>query len=843
MFISRPDFFEIMKHFVLSALVFAFSASQAQLIINEASQGLTGSQEYVELLVIGNPTCGSSNTVDLRGWIIDDNNSWHASGSGTGIASGHVKFDSIAQWANVKIGSLILIYNDGDVGASVSALTNDVSDSNNDCVYIVPVSSSVLRKNTDLPLSGNTMTTYAVPGTTYSGVGNWLPLGMANGGDAFHTVSPANYAAPYHAIGWGNNTAQVNAYFSGSQSASVIIMANTVDNDPFNGANYSSVAASGNETPGAPNNAANAAWIASINNNCQTIAPTYPTTTRNISLCPGQSVVINGVTVTTAGTYIDTIPATIGCDTVRTNNVTVGSYITDSRAVQLCPGQSTVINGQTVSTAGTYNDTIPGTGCDTLRTYNVTTQTYNQKTQAVALCSGQSIVINGQTITTNGTYLDTVSSPTTCDTIITYNVTFANYITDSRSVQLCPGQSTVINGQTITTAGTYNDTLQASVGCDTVRTYTVTTSPFITKLEFYSLCQGQSITVRGNTYSTAGSYLDTVASATTCDTVFTYSITVNSFIPSSVTLTACQGQSITVNGTAYTSNTQFNDTISGGASCDTIRTYQLTFFPVYNNTNNVTICQGQTYFAGGAQQSTSGTYTDTYTTVNGCDSIIQTNLTVAQPDSSTQQETVCSGDAFNGTVYTTDTVLVYTYTNVSGCDSVVTYNLTIAPKPVALVSADTTIESGQSAILVASGGTDYLWNGGETTASITVAPTQTQTYLVNVANANSCSDTATVTVTVNQPKEQIPLIPTAFSPNGDGVNDVFDIVNRSLFDVEAFRVYNRWGELVFESTTDGWDGTFRNTAQPIGTFVYYAEVRNLAGTKVYSLKGNVTLLR
>ena len=96
--------------------------AKCQLVINELSQGPSGTKEYVEFLVTGTVSCGGTNTVDLRGWIIDDNNSWHASGSGTGIATGHAKFDSIPQWANVKIGSLILVYNDADVSAATAAL-------------------------------------------------------------------------------------------------------------------------------------------------------------------------------------------------------------------------------------------------------------------------------------------------------------------------------------------------------------------------------------------------------------------------------------------------------------------------------------------------------------------------------------------------------------------------------------------------------------------------------------------------------------------------------------------------------------------------------------------------
>jgi hypothetical protein len=71
-----------------------------------------------------------------------------------------VRFANDTQWANVKIGTLILIYNDADMSPAVTALTVDTSDSNNDCVFVIPVSSALLDKNTTLPASSGTMTTY-----------------------------------------------------------------------------------------------------------------------------------------------------------------------------------------------------------------------------------------------------------------------------------------------------------------------------------------------------------------------------------------------------------------------------------------------------------------------------------------------------------------------------------------------------------------------------------------------------------------------------------------------------------------------------------------------------------
>src|ERR1700753_3999586 len=96
--------------FFLAAFLFS-TALSAQLIVNEVSQGASGTKEYVELLPVGTPGCSSIPTVDLRGWYLDDNNGNHATGSGTGIASGCLRFTTDPMWAAVPIGTIILIYN------------------------------------------------------------------------------------------------------------------------------------------------------------------------------------------------------------------------------------------------------------------------------------------------------------------------------------------------------------------------------------------------------------------------------------------------------------------------------------------------------------------------------------------------------------------------------------------------------------------------------------------------------------------------------------------------------------------------------------------------------------
>ncbi len=112
-----------------------------------------------------------------------------------------------------------------------------------------------------------------------------------------------------------------------------------------------------------------------------------------------------------------------------------------------------------------------------------------------------------------------------------------------------------------------------------------------------------------------------------------------------------------------------------------------------------------------------------------------------------------------------------------------------------------------------------------------------------VSDVNNCSASATSIVTVAQ--QNTIVVPNAFSPNNDDVNDIFLLNGYNIARVEL-EVYNRWGNKVYSSDitnlSNGWDGTYKGIAQELGVYVYYGTVTYTDG-KQESLKGNVTLLR
>ncbi len=117
-----------------------------------------------------------------------------------------------------------------------------------------------------------------------------------------------------------------------------------------------------------------------------------------------------------------------------------------------------------------------------------------------------------------------------------------------------------------------------------------------------------------------------------------------------------------------------------------------------------------------------------------------------------------------------------------------------------------------------------------------------QTFYLNAENEFGCTAIDSVTIDLTYFIEAV--LPNAFSPNGDGLNDIFRFNMRGIKEVRAFRIYNRWGQKIFEgfSPEDGWDGTYKGELQDMGVYVYYVDMVSFLDEHLVE-KGNVTLVR
>lgn len=161
-----------------------------------------------------------------------------------------------------------------------------------------------------------------------------------------------------------------------------------------------------------------------------------------------------------------------------------------------------------------------------------------------------------------------------------------------------------------------------------------------------------------------------------------------------------------------------------------------------------------------------------------------------------------------------------------------------------ILNKDTVIKYGQSIQLMVNGARIYNWTPVSSLNNPNVSypiakPTESTMYVVAGIASNGCVAYDTLRVGINY-RDNL-LIPTAFSPNGDGRNDLFRIANMTTQRYLEFRVFNRWGQEVYNGN-NGWDGKWRGVAQESGAYTYLIRVAYPDG-EVETYRGDVTLVR
>jgi gliding motility-associated-like protein len=186
-----------------------------------------------------------------------------------------------------------------------------------------------------------------------------------------------------------------------------------------------------------------------------------------------------------------------------------------------------------------------------------------------------------------------------------------------------------------------------------------------------------------------------------------------------------------------------------------------------------------------------------------------------------------------------------------GCSDTITMPVIVYPSPTAAFTIDPATAANTTQVVQLTDQSyaninSWWWDFGDSTANSnqqnpTHAWANPGTYPITlvVADTNGCTDTAIVDYIISTP----PVLPTGFSPNGDGQNDYFWVRGGPFTELEL-RIYNNWGELIWVGTTQqpGWDGKRDGVPQPLGVYVYTCHAVTPDG-KAYDLSGDVTLIR
>ena len=196
------------------------------------------------------------------------------------------------------------------------------------------------------------------------------------------------------------------------------------------------------------------------------------------------------------------------------------------------------------------------------------------------------------------------------------------------------------------------------------------------------------------------------------------------------------------------------------------------------------------------------------------------------------------------------TVFSVTANSSYGCVGTNTLLVTIQEPPTN-ISWDTTIVIGQTATLpgYVGAGFNYSWTPVDYLSCLTcptpvASPTVEYIYTVNVKDTHGCFERVNTYTVYIENKSSVD-VPTAFTPNGDGINDLINVDGWGLKKLNYFRVFNRWGELIYETTdlNSGWDGFYKGVPQNMETYVYQAEVETYSDSAPIKKAGYFKLLR
>ena len=478
-----------------------------------------------------------------------------------------------------------------------------------------------------------------------------------------------------------------------------------------------------------------------------TVLPVAQTTIA-ASVCAGETYEYAGDTLTASGTYAYIFPALNGCDSTITIQLTVRPLLSSLTTVTLCQGLSFVFDGDTLTTAGIYTATIPGTnGCDSTATLDLSFVPFFETAVQQTICNGETFEFGGEVLGTEGVYVDSLISGGGCDSIVILTLTVLPTVENTILATICANESYEFNGTTLTESGTYPVVLTSANGCDSTTTLVLTVLPLSITNTSATICGNETYPFGGLVLSTSGTYTASLTSSAGCDSLVVLTLTVQPLAGYELFFSVCAGETVAYEGDILTSSGAYiytypNASVNG---CDSVVTVNVTVLPLASSTLAFTICAGESYTYNGETLNTSGAYTYVFAgvSVNGCDSVVTLNLTVlpAIPPT-TVAATICAGEVYeiNGVELFASGTFPITLISSVGCDSTVIVVLTVN-------TVNNTVSLQNGTLTAQAANATYQWINctgntpiaGATGSSYT--PTLSGTYAV-IITQNGCTATS-----------------------------------------------------------------------------------------------------
>ncbi len=378
-----------------------------------------------------------------------------------------------------------------------------------------------------------------------------------------------------------------------------------------------------------------------------------------------------------------------------------------------------------------------------------------------------------------------------CGTPITganfdFIVTISEPSTQNIAVTICEGESYTAGGNIYTDAGNYTINLNNAAGCDSTINLTLAVGSNSQSSIDVTLCDGEIYSLNGTNYSTTGQFMQTLQSANGCDSVITLNLTVLESFNTTNPQAICVGESYNFHGSNYSTSGTYSATFVSENGCDSTVAVELSVNPTYSESSSILLCGNEVYEFEGVTYNTAGNFPVYLTSSFGCDSTVTLQITIEDQVTNYLEATICDGETYeiDGETFQTTGEYEIVYENALGCDSILYFNLVVLDSPNASFTY-TVVSSNEDGVEIdffdnSEGSTSNSWNFGNgnsldnsSGSTQTYDNTEATDYQTTLIVSNDNGCEDTAIRIISVVPELNVYVPNTFTPNGGKFNTVF----------------------------------------------------------------------
>ena len=614
-------------------------------------------------------------------------------------------------------------------------------------------------------------------------------------------------------------------------------------------------------------------------------------------ICEGESVEIGIETFTTTGNFEVNLTAVSGCDSIFFLDLIVYELDEETISESICAGESVTVGTEEFTLTGDYVvNLLNENGCDSTVILILNVSPTENTPIVTSICAGEIYEVGDESFSETGEYIIPLTTAEGCDSTVELSLTVLIDDLTNLDIDLCTGETYDVGNETFSTTGEHQVTLQNQDGCDSlvVLNLSIAACNILGEATAENAsCFGEedgsfSFQVSAGNLPFTYTYQNTVGTTNGTGTIDEFSqLETISNLPAGnyeINLIDAEGLELTLN-TAITQPTLLIGSIneSSSISCFNATDGSLEASISAGGTAPYSYLWSNGTTTGNANNLAAGEYQVTVTDAHDCSIILTSQITEpsAIAFATEQEDPTCLTKV--GTISITETTggtepYMYALNDNSSSANTEFVNLaadnyTIIVEDANGCVADTIINMPNAPLLILDLGIDdeiilgdsvnlspiygftadsIIWEGVnitcDTCETTYVTPTESSDYTLTVFNEEGCEVTDNIRIIVD--KGYSIYVPTAFSPNNSGTNDILFIQSSSGVElINSFQIYSRWGEPVYQfynfepnDPSFGWNGRYRSDVMNTGVFIWVSEVLFTDG-HIETFTGDVTLMK